>query len=122
MIDSWTWIEYWRVGEHSEAAARYIEGEEQAVLSAINLAEVYHWVLQFYDQKTAEQKRMTIEKRCFIIPVDRAVAIEAAKIKRSLGLALADSLILATAKLSGAWVVTGDDDFRTLKDAIFIGG
>ena len=122
LIDSWAWIEYWKGGKYSEAAAKYIEGEDQAIASAINLAEIYHWILRSYDQKTAERKRATLEKRCFVIPVDKAIAIEAAKIKKGQGLALVDSIVLATARLSGAKVVTGDEDFKELAEAIFIGG
>ncbi|MBO3804316.1 MAG: type II toxin-antitoxin system VapC family toxin [Candidatus Brockarchaeota archaeon] len=121
LIDSWAWVEYWKGSKYSEVASKYIEGEDQAIVSAINLAEVYHWILRSYDERIAERKRATIEKRCFVIPVDRTIAIEAAKIKRGQGLALADSLILATARISGAKVVTGDEDFRQLPETIFIG-
>lgn len=121
LIDSWTWVEYWRGGRYSKAAAEHIEGDDEAIISTINLAEVYGWVLRFYDEKKAEEKRTTLEKRCYITPVDTEIAIEAAKIKRRLRLALADSLILATARRSKAKVVTGDYDFKPLKETIFIG-
>ena len=120
LIDSWTWIEYWKGGKYSENAARHIEGREQAIVSAINLAEVHNWILRFYDQRTADQKIEPMEKRCFVVPVDRAVALEASRIKKDQGLALADSLILATARLSGAKDATGDGDFRTIAEAIII--
>jgi len=122
LIDSWAWIEYWKGGKCSEAAAKYIEGRDQAVVSAINLAEVYHWILRSYDERIAERKAATIEKRCFVIPVDKTVAVEAARIKRGRGLALADGIVLATARLSGAKIVTGDEDFREFAETIFIGG
>ena len=121
LIDSWAWIEYWKGGRYSEGVVSYIEGDEEAVVSTINLAEVYYWILRFYDRKIAEQKRALIEKRCYIIPVEMSIAVEAAKIRRELHLALADSLILATARQSGAKLVTGDHDFKQLKETIFIG-
>ncbi len=120
LIDSWTWIEYWRGSRYSKTAAKYIEGDYEAIISTINLAELYGWILKFYNEKKAEEKKTTLEKRCYIIPVDTEIAIEAAKIKRTLQLALADSLILATAKRSKAKVVTGDNDFKPLKETIFI--
>ena len=121
LIDSWAWIEYWKGGRYSEDVGSYIEGDEEAVVSTINLTEVYYWILRFYDGKIAEQKRALIEKRCYIIPVEVSIAVLAAKIKRELRLALADSLILATARQSGAKLVTGDPDFKQLKEAFFIG-
>lgn len=120
MIDSWTWIEYWKGGKLADEAASYIDGEEESVVSTINLAEVYLWVAKSYDDATAEEKVATIEKRCHVIPVERDVAVEAAKIKKKEKPGLADSLILATARQVGGRVVTGDSDMRNLRDVVFL--
>jgi predicted nucleic acid-binding protein len=120
LIDSWAWIEYWKGGDFAREAAEYIEGEDEAVVSTINLAEVYFWVSRYYDEATANRKLVTVEKRCHVMSVERDVAIEAAKTKRREKLALADSLILATAMKAGAKVVTGDPDMKGLKDIIFL--
>ena len=121
MIDSWAWIEYWRGGTHSEKASDYIEGSQPAILSTINLAEVYFWVLKHYDDRTAEEKRATLTRRCFLIPPDEGIAVNAAKARRDLKLSLADSIILATAQSRTAKVVTGDKDFKGLPDTLYIG-
>jgi len=121
LIDSWSWIEYWRGGPHSAKAAKFIEGSEMALGSTINLTETYFWVLRHYGEKNAEEKRETLKKRCFLIPVDEEIAVEAARLKSGLKTSLADSLILATARGRGAKVVTGDPDFKQIPDAIFIG-
>ncbi len=121
LIDSWTWIEYWRGGIHSEKAAEYVEGSENAVLSAVNLVEIFFWVLKHYDEKRAAEKRDTLRRRCFLIPLDETIAVDAAKTKQSLKLSLADSIILATARAQDAKLVTGDKDFKTLPDTVYIG-
>ncbi len=120
LIDSWAWIEYWKGGRLAEGAASYIDGDEESVVSAINLAEVYLWVARSYGDATAEEKVATMEKRCHVIPVERDVAVEAAKIKRKEKLGLADSLILATARQVGGRVVTGDADMKDLRDVVFL--
>jgi predicted nucleic acid-binding protein len=120
LIDSWAWIEYWKGGKLAEEAASYIDGEEESVISTINLSEVYLWVARSYGDAIAEEKVGTMEKRCHVVPVERDVAVEAAKIKRREKLGLADSLILATARQVGGRVVTGDSDMRDLKDVIFL--
>jgi toxin FitB len=120
LIDSWAWIEYWKGGKLGEQAAPYIDGEEESVVSTINLAEVYLWVARSYDEATAGEKVATVEKRCHVVPVEREVAVEAAKIKRREKLGLADSLILATARQAGAKVVTGDPDMKDLGDVVFL--
>lgn len=120
LIDSWAWIEYWKGGPHAKAAAAYIEGNEEAVVSTINVAEVYYWVLKSYDAENAMKRVSTIEKRCQIIPVEKQTAIEAAKAKKKYGLALADSLIYATAGELRAKLVTGDSDLKHLEGTVFL--
>ena len=122
LIDSWAWIEYWKGGKFAEKAAAYIEGDEEAVASTINLAEVYLWVARSYDEATAGEKVGTIEKRCHVIPVERDTAIEAVRIKKREKLGLADSLILATARQVGGRVVTGDPDMKDLNGVVFLAG
>ena len=71
--------------------------------------------------KIAEEKIETIETRCFIVRVNEEIAIEAARIKYSTKFELVDSSILATAKSVEPKVVTGDPDFKELKEAGFVG-
>ncbi len=83
--------------------------------------ETYFWVLRQYGEKRAEEKRDTLRKRCFLIPLDETIAVDAAKIKLNLKLPLADSTILATARNQDAKLVTGDKDFKELPDILYIG-
>jgi predicted nucleic acid-binding protein len=120
LIDSWTWIEYWKGGKLAKATAEYIESDEEAVVSTINISEVYFWVARYYDEATAAEKLKTVEKRCSTVAVDKEIAIGGAKIKIENKLGLADSLIMATARRVHGKVVTGDSDMKGLKDAIFL--
>ena len=120
LIDSWTWIEYWKGGKLAKAAAAYIEGDEDSVVSTVNVSEVYFWVARYYDEATAAEKLKTIEKRCSVVAVDKEIAIGAAKIKLEGRLGLADSLIMASARHVRGRVVTGDPDMKSLRDVIFL--
>jgi predicted nucleic acid-binding protein len=120
LIDSWAWIEYWKGEGLAMEAARYIEGDEESVVSTINIAEIYFWVARYYDEGKANEKLRTVEKRCHVIAVERETAIAAAKIRILNKLALADSLIVATARSAGGKVVTGDSDMKHLEDVIFL--
>ena len=120
LIDSWAWIEYWKGSRYAEWAAKFIEGAETAIVSAINLAEIYHAIQRDYDEKTANNKTDTVSKRCFIINLDRQIALESARLKQQHKLGLADSIVLATAKSQNARVITGDKDFKHLQDTIYI--
>ena len=59
-------------------------------------------------------------RRATIVPVDEALALEAADVALSRGLAMADAIVYATARRHGATVLTGDVDFDGLPDAIVI--
>lgn len=89
--------------------------------STVNLTETFFSVLRHYGERKAEEKRETLKKRCFLVPVNEEIAVEAARLKSRLKTSLADSLILATARSGGARVVTGGTDFKRIPDAIFLG-
>lgn len=59
-------------------------------------------------------------RRAEIAPVDESLALEAADISLALGLAMADSIVYATARRHGAQLVTAESDFEGLPDAIVV--
>lgn len=59
-------------------------------------------------------------RRAEIVPVDDSLALEAADVSLTLGLAMADSLVYATARRHRARLVTADRDFEGLPDAIVV--
>lgn len=121
MIDSWAWIEYWKAGKSAKAAAKHIDGDEEAFVSAINLIEIYSWFSRYYDEDVAKARIETVEKRCFVLPLDRNLSMSAARLKVKHKLGIADSVVLAAAKSLGAGLVTGDPDFEKMEGVLFIG-
>lgn len=63
---------------------------------------------------------VTALRRAAIAAVDEALALEAADISLVHGLAMADSLVYATARRFGATLVTGDADFDGLPDTVVV--
>ncbi|MDI6820301.1 MAG: type II toxin-antitoxin system VapC family toxin [Candidatus Hodarchaeaceae archaeon] len=122
LVDSWAWVEYFRGSEAGRRAREVIEGsEEVAIVSAINVAEVFHWVLRFYDERTAEEKREAMKQRAFVCDVGEEVAVDAAKLRLRKGLGLGGAIVYATAKREKAEILTGDPDFNGLDGVIFMG-
>lgn len=121
LIDSWTWIEYWKGGKYARDAMKYIESDEDAFVSTINLIETYSWFAKYYDENAAKSRMDVIERRCYVIPVEKDIALDAARLKLKHKLGIADSVILATAKQVNGKLVTGDPDFRDMEGIIFIG-
>lgn len=59
-------------------------------------------------------------RRAAIVPVDETLALEAADLSLAHRLAMADSLVYATARRFGATLVTGDTDFEGLPDTVVV--
>jgi predicted nucleic acid-binding protein len=59
-------------------------------------------------------------RRATIAPVDESLAVEAADVSLAHGLAMAHSLVYATARRFAATLVTGDTGFEGLPDAVVV--
>ncbi|MBI2663769.1 type II toxin-antitoxin system VapC family toxin [Candidatus Woesearchaeota archaeon] len=120
LVDSWAWIEYFRGTRFGEKARGYIEGEEKVIVSAINVAEVRLFLLR---HKRAEEARLIrfLLNTSFPVPVSTEIAVQAAGAKHEKKFGMADAIILATAKMHDAKIVTGDDDFKGQEAAVYIG-
>ncbi len=97
-----------------ELLQRSLNGTLECFLNVVNLAEFYY-ILARKSKKVADEKEKNL--RSFgieIVPVeDDSLWREAAQIKTSHSLSLADAFAAATAKLLKADLVTGSDkEFR----------
>jgi predicted nucleic acid-binding protein len=86
---------------------------------AIEVYEVYKVIRRDLSEERAIEA-VSVLRRATIAPVDEALALEAADASLAHGLAMADSLVYATARRYGATLVTGDADFEALPDTIVI--
>lgn len=120
LIDSGVWIEYFAGSERGKHVKGYMEAGERIILSTINIAEVFRFILAKFSKKDAETAVDHMLKTSFVVPVSIDIAIEAAKIKHARKWGLGDSLILATAMKENASVVTADRDFQNEKSAVFL--
>lgn len=120
LIDSWAWIEFFQGSNAGAAVMGYLDDDQDLIISAVNLAEVYRWILHFYDERIAEEKKAAMKERCLLIDVDEEIAVEAARIKHKLKWGLGNSIVYATARREAASVLTGDGDFQGQNDVIFL--
>ena len=122
MIDTFAWIEYFAGTARGEKAKPFIEGGD-AVTPALVVAEFTDKYLR-EGMNPAERLRYMRAKTA-VVPLDdetaeaagRLSAERRAKVK---GWGLVDSCVLATARARGWRVVTGDEHFEGLKEAIMI--
>jgi toxin FitB len=59
-------------------------------------------------------------RRATIVPLDESLALEAADVSLERGLAMADSIVYATARRHGATLVSADADFDGLPGAVVV--
>jgi len=89
------------------------------LVCAIEVYEVYKVIRRDVSEERAVEAVSAL-RRATIAPVDEPLALEAADVSLAHGLAMADSLVYATARRFGARLVTSDADFEGLPGAIVI--
>jgi predicted nucleic acid-binding protein len=122
-MDTFAWIEYFAGSEKGERAKGHVEGGE-AITPTIVIAE-------FTDKYTREkmnpkERLKFMRTKSTIVALDDEIAEMAGKISaerrpKVKGWGLVDSVVLATARVRGVKVVTGDEHFKDLDEAIMIG-
>lgn len=84
------------------------------VVSTINLYEVFKKLLIEKNEHSANLS-LGVMRRAKIIDINSTIAVNAAKISHELKLAMADGLIVATARYAGAIIWTQDADFKNIE-------
>jgi predicted nucleic acid-binding protein len=107
-------------GRLAEVAARLVDliesGERAGVMSAIGLAEVLAGPARAGDAQVFEITAETIrDSKIAVAPLDDATAEDAAWIRGSIGMSLADAVHIATARNEGATAfITNDRRVRSI--------
>ena len=123
VIDSYAWIEYFRGSSAGKNAREFIEGGKAATATIViaGLSDKYtREGLPYFNEDL-----LFITSSTIIVSLSKDIAVKAGEINATMkekvkGWGMADSIILATAHVSNAKVVTGDKHFRGLKQAILI--
>ena len=119
LVDSWAWIEYFKGTHLATKAKDIIESSQKILLSTINVSEIYHFLLKNRPPE-AEKLIKFVLNSSFVIPLDSSTALKAAKIKYDKKIGLADAIVMATAEENNAMILTGDEDFKDIKNVIYI--
>ncbi len=119
LVDSSGWIEYLADRPLADAFARYLEGDEPLLVSSIEIYEIYKVIRRDLNEERAIEAVAAL-REATVEPVDETLALEAADLSLRHGLAMAGSIIYATAQRHGARLVTADSDFDGLPDATVV--
>lgn len=113
VVDSSAWLEYFANGPNAGAFASALQATEELVVPSITLLEVFKRVYQQRGEGPALQA-VALMQQGAVVNLDAPLALAAARISADGKLALAGSVVLATARRFDATLWTQDADFEGL--------
>ena len=119
VVDSSGWIEYVTDRENAGFFEKPLNHPDELLIPTICLYEVFKCVLREFGEERALDV-MGIMSLGTIVDLDRQIAINAAQISVELKLAMADSMILATARTCDAILWTQDEHFKDIEGVKYI--
>lgn len=119
LVDSSTWLEYFRAGPRASQFVRAIEDVASLLVPTIVLVEVCRRVMQQRGEDEALQVAALLHQGR-VVELDSAVALSVAQLGIAHKMPLADSIILATARQHGATIWTMDAEFEGLPNVRYV--
>jgi len=119
VVDSSGWIEYFTEGRNADFFSKPIRDVDNLLVPTICIYEVFKRLLAERDEDSALLS-VGLMSHGREVELDRAIAIDAAQISRELKLAMADSIILATARVHNATLWTQDEHFKGIEGVKYI--
>ncbi len=113
VVDSSAWLEYFAGGPGADHFADPITKTASLIVPTIILYEVFRVVLRQRGEDDALQAAALLQQGRLVDLTPR-IALEAASLGHTLGLPMADAVILATTRQHHATLWTQDEDFQGL--------
>ncbi|MEW5873371.1 MAG: type II toxin-antitoxin system VapC family toxin [Chloroflexota bacterium] len=119
IVDSSGWLEYFADGENAAFFAPAIESSAQLLVPTICIYEVFKRLIGQCGESAALVQIGDMHQGQ-IVDLTSAIALQAAKISTELKIAMADSILLATARAYEATLWTQDADFEGIEGVQYI--
>ncbi len=119
VVDSSGWLEYLADGENADFFSTAIENPAELIVPTISMYEVFKRVLQQKGEGDA-LRAVALMAQGTIVDLDMRTALEGARLSDEEKMPMADSVILATARLHDATLWTQDSDFEEIEDVQYI--
>jgi len=119
IVDSCGWLEWFTDGKLADRYQEYLADRNNMIVPAIVLYEVY----KILKREVGEEKALLAAgymKSAPVIPMDEPLALAAADIALQEKLAMADAIVVATARLKNCKVITSDADLKNLSDVLYL--
>ncbi len=115
IVDSSGWLEYFADGPNADRFASPLGNSDELLVPSITLYEVFKIVCRQQGEDAALQA-VAMMQQGKVIELSSSIALLAAKLSLDLKTPMADSIILATARIHAAVLWTQDNDFDGLQD------
>ena len=119
VVDSSGWLEYVADGPNAGAFAKPIEATRSLIVPTLSIFEVFKRVMTQRGEDAALEVA-ALMRQGRVVPLDDALALEAARLSVAERLPMADSVILATARAHKATLWTQDADFENVQGVRYL--
>lgn len=119
VIDSSGWLEYFAGGPNAAFFSPPLQNSTELIVPSISIYEVFKTVLRQRHESEALQAAALMMQGS-VVDLTANISILAAKISLAEKMPMADSIILATARLYQATVWTQDADFEGIAGVQYI--
>ncbi|MEK6889531.1 MAG: PIN domain-containing protein [Nanoarchaeota archaeon] len=123
IIDAHSWIEYFKGSNAGEKLNQMLGGDNEILVLPITISEVVAKVKKI--NGNVESAYSSIIKNSKIFEPTPKIAKEAGLLyvearEKNESFGIVDALLIASAKLTGAKLISGDNHFKPFKEAIII--
>jgi predicted nucleic acid-binding protein len=119
VVDSSGWLEFFADGPNADSFTDPLADASQLIVPSITIYEVFKVVMRQRGENDA-LRALAMMRQGTVIDLDEALALDAAKLSLEYKTPMADSIILATARLHQAELWTQDDDFEHIAGVHYI--
>ena len=119
VVDSSGWLEYLADGPNAEFFAAPITATRELVVPTLSVYEVFKRVLQQRGEDDALQA-VALMQQGLVVELSSSLALSAARISLNDKIPMADSIMLATARVYGATLWSQDSDFENIAGVRYI--
>ena len=120
VVDSSGWLEYFADGPNADFFEAAIEEASSLVVPTISIYEVFRRLLREPGGEDDALRVVAAMQRGELVDLGAELALDAARTAHESNLPMADAVILATARASGATLWTQDADFKGILGVRFV--
>jgi toxin FitB len=119
IVDSSGWLEYFADGPNAAFFSGPLQETEELIVPTITIYEVFKAVLRQRDESDALQA-VALMQQGSVVELTASISILSAKTSIEHRLPMADSIVLATARIYEAVVWTQDSAFKDIEGVRYI--